>query len=73
MLLPIFGHAGCVLGWLPRFRVGSYGGPEFRLRLVRPESHVHLAVHPGRGRQELGGLCLVTGAISSARPCSIHR
>ena len=29
---------------------------EFRVRLLPPEAHVHLSVHPGRGGQVLLGL-----------------
>ena len=38
------------------------GRPQCRFRLLQPEVHAHLAVHRGRGRQVLLGLCAITGA-----------
>src|SRR5262249_53607511 len=39
------------------------GCPQFRLRLLQPEGHTHLAVHRGRGGQVLLRLRLVAGAV----------
>ena len=50
----------------PGLRVSSYWGrTEFRLRLLQPEAHVHLAVHRCGDRQVLGGLFPIAGAIVS--------
>jgi hypothetical protein len=44
------------------------GQPEFRLCLLQPDAHFHLAVHPGRGCQVLlGPDCVPSATVEVAQ------